>query len=57
MRFDDEGFSLSASAQSGHVLAERSIVCRQDPRGREEMILPTILLLHPRTIQHHKPIV
>ena len=47
MRFNDESFSLLASAQAGQVLGQRAMVGREHPRGREEVVLTTILSLHP----------
>ena len=47
--FDNEGFPLSASAEPGCVLTENSVVCRQHPRTRVEIILSAVLLPHPGT--------
>ena len=52
MRFNDESFSPLASAQAGQVLRERAMICREYPRGREEVVLTTILSLHPAEYMH-----
>ena len=47
MRFNDESFSLLTSAQAGQVMRQRAMVGWENPRGREEVILTTILSPHP----------